>query len=234
MDRTTAHHDWEPRSEADRAHAQLRASLLSGVFLPGERLRPAELQQRFGIGLTPIREALTRLGVEGLVLGAAQRGFRVREASVQEFSDLMETRRELERACLVRSIERGNETWEAEIVAAMHALSRADLPKTPRDAQSAATWEQRHRRFHLALIAACASKWRLQFWHTLADHSQRYRKLRILRRRDPVAQVRNLNDEHERIMRAVLARDTDKACRLMDEHLRATERSVKRMLTASD
>lgn len=223
-----------PTSESDRAYQLMRAAVIAGTFPPGERLRPAAIQERFGVGLTPIREALMRLGVEGLVVGEPQRGFRVRDASLAEFNDLMETRRELERICLTRSITRGNETWESAIVAAMHLLSRTPLPSTRSDARTADLWEQRHRNFHLALVSACDSSWRLHFWNVLADHSERYRKLRLLRRGERVAQVRDLDAEHQRIMEAVLARNEALACRLMDQHLLATQQAIVRMLAERD
>jgi DNA-binding GntR family transcriptional regulator len=223
----------EASSEADRAHALLRSCVLSGDFKPGEKLRPANLQEKLDIGLTPLREGLMRLSVEGLVVGEAQRGFRVRDATVEEFTDLMQTRRELERVCITRAIERGTEAWESQIIAAEHLLARTPLPETPNDLRAAELWEVRHRAFHHALVSACGSAWWLQFWNKLVDHSERYRKLRLLRRREAVAQVRDLNAEHRRIMKAVVARDVARASKLIDEHLLATEKSVSRMLAAN-
>jgi DNA-binding GntR family transcriptional regulator len=142
----------------------------------------------------------------------------------------MATRREIERLCLSKAIARGDATWEAEIVAAMHMLSRSELPASEHDRDAAALWESRHRRFHLALVAACGSDWLLRFWGTLADHSERYRKIRLLHHRDAQAKVRDVNAEHAAIMAAVLARDADTACALLDAHLNATETSVVRLL----
>jgi DNA-binding GntR family transcriptional regulator len=223
----------DSRSEADRAHALLRASLLSGEFKPGEKLRPAMLQEKLDVGLTPLRESLMRLSVEGLVVGEAQRGFHVRQVTLDEFVDLMETRRELERICIVRAIERGTAEWEAQIVAAEHLLALTPLPKTPRDVAAAELWEVRHRAFHHALVSACGSPWRLQFWNRLTDHSERYRKLRLLRRHEPVAQVRDFVTEHRRLMNAVVARDVARACQLVDQHLLVTQKSVSRLLMAT-
>jgi GntR family carbon starvation induced transcriptional regulator len=223
-------HDARPRSETERAHALLRAELLAGALAPGERLRPSALQARLDVGLTPIREALMRLAVEGLIVGATQRGFRVKDVSLAEFADLMETRREIERVCLTRAIERGDAAWEAAIVAAMHLLARTPLPRTPTDRTTAELWETRHRAFHFALVAACGSPWRLQFWQNLYDHAERYRKIRLLRHREPAARVRAVNAEHQRIMEAALARDQQRATRLMDAHLLTTERAVAAIL----
>jgi GntR family transcriptional regulator, carbon starvation induced regulator len=142
----------------------------------------------------------------------------------------MDTRRELERACLSPVIKRGDAAWESEIVAAMHLLERTPLPRTPSDGVAADLWEARHRRFHLALVSACGSPWRLQFWRSLYDHAERYRKIRLLRHKEPAARVRAVNAEHQRIMKAVLAREQRTAAWLIDAHLLATECAVSAIL----
>jgi len=81
-------------------------------------------------------------------------------------------------------------------------------------------------------VAACGSAWLLRFWNTLADHSERYRKYRLLHHRDAQAEVRDVNAEHVEIMNAMLARDAARAVMLMDAHLTATEQSVARLLAA--
>ena len=217
-------------SQAERAYRRLRSEILHGDLMPGERLRAADLQDRFQLGLTPIREALMRLSSESLVEAETNRGSRVTEASLAELADLMSTRRIIERACLSAAIARGDATWEAEIVAAMHLLSRTPLPADTEDRRTAAEWEIQHRRFHSALVAACGSSWLLRFWNTLADHSERYRKVRLLHHREVRAEVRDVNAEHQLIMVAVLDRDVARATELMDAHLSATEKSVARLL----
>ena len=98
------------------------------------------------------------------------------------------------------------------------------------DREAATLWEAQHRRFHLALVSACGSAWLLRFWSTLADHSERYRKVRLLHRHEAQAEVRDVNSEHAAIMEAVLKRDAARACDLLDAHLSATETSVLRLL----
>ena len=218
-------------SLAERAYRRLRGEILHGRLMPGERLRAADLQGRFQLGLTPIREALMRLSSENLVEAEANRGSRVSEATPAEFADLMATRRLIERACLTQSILRGDAVWEARIVAAMHLLSRTPLPRTADDQEAAEAWEARHRQFHAALVSACGSDWQLRIWNMLADHSERYRKIRLLRHREARAEVRDVNAEHGEIMSAALARETARAAMLMDEHLRRTEISVARLLS---
>ncbi len=216
---------------AEQAYRRLRVEILHGALMPGERLRAADLHGRFGLGLTPIREALGRLAAENLVELENHRGSRVREASLAELADLMATRRGIERLCLEASIAHGDAAWEAEIVASLHLLSRTELPKGEDDRTGATLWEARHRRFHAALVAACGSAWMLRFWNLLSDHSERYRKVRLLRHTEAAAEVRDIPGEHQAIAQAVLARDAARATTLMDAHLLATENSVARLLS---
>jgi len=217
-------------SLTERAYQRLRMSILSGDLPPGTRLRASDLQDRFNLSLTPIREALMRLTSEGLVDGETNRGARVSSASLKAFADLMDARQEIEAICLRRAIARGDAAWEAEIVAAMHLLSRTPLPDNAGNRAATLDWEKYHRRFHFALVSACGSQWLLRFWNTLADQSERYRAIRLLRRSETAAEVRDMNGEHTAIMNAVVSRDTDLAISLMSAHLKATERAIARLL----
>lgn len=220
------------RSGSERAYRRLRDEILHGGVLPGDRLTAADLRARYGLGLTPIREALTRLSAEGLVDAETHRGARVADVSAEGLADLMATRRSIERLCISAAIERGDAAWEARVVASMHVLARTPLPSDPGDRAAAAAWEKRHRDFHFALVSACGSEWLLRFWGTLVDHSERFRSLRLLHRHARAAKVRNVNAEHRAIMSAALDRDVAAATSLMDRHLVATESSVARLLAA--
>lgn len=215
---------------APAAYLTLRAEILSGPLQPGERLLPADLKDRYGLGLTPIREALTRLASEGLVEAEAHRGARVRAVTLSEFTDLMRTRREIEALCLSAALAHGDAAWEAEILRTLHLLTCAALPDSPEDRATAEAWERAHRAFHFALVAACGSAWLTRFWNELADHSERYRKIRLLNYKRRAADVRDVNAEHRAIAEAALARDADAAISLMNSHLGRTEAAVARLL----
>jgi GntR family carbon starvation induced transcriptional regulator len=222
----------ESLSHAERAYRRLRSEILYGDLMPGERLRAAELQDRFSLGLTPIREALMRLSSENLVEVDPNRGSRVSDASLAELADLMATRREIEKLCLTSAMTHGDTAWEGDIVAALHRLSRTPLPSSIDDREAATQWEAQHRSFHFALVSACQEKWLLRFWNILTDHSERYRKYRLLQRQasPAVPPVRNVNEEHQALMEAVLKRDIPTATQLMQAHLNATEQSVAKLL----
>jgi GntR family transcriptional regulator, carbon starvation induced regulator len=223
--------DEGPGLRSERAYQRLRREIILGELMPGERLRAADLQERFGLGLTPIREALTRLSVEGMVEGESHRGPRVPGLSQDGLADLFATRRDVERLCLTRALAAGDALWEAGIVAAFHLLSRTPLPLSGEERDGVAAWERHHRAFHLSLVSACGSEWLMRFWTTLVDHSERYRKLRLLTLGvEPMVADRVARD-HERLMEAALARDVDEACRRMDQHLADTEAAVAALLT---
>ncbi len=79
------------RSNTERAYLRLRREILHGDLMPGDRLTAADLQDRFSLGLTPIREALMRLSAEGLVDAETHRGARVADVSRAALADLMAT-----------------------------------------------------------------------------------------------------------------------------------------------
>jgi len=217
------------RTSAD-AYEFLRQELLHGALMPGDRLRVANLNERYRLGLSPIREALMRLTSEGLVSWESYRGARVPDDNLEEFRDMIRTRREIERLCLTKAIALGDANWEAEIVRSFHVMSRTPFPDPSDSRETIANWERRHRQFHYALVAACDSAWLLQFWNTLADQSERYRKLRLFRTGTDKTRQLDAQRDHEMIMKAVIDRDVAVSTDLMDKHLIQTENTISKLL----
>lgn len=220
-----------PRTLASQAQELLRQDILSGLLAPGQRLRTKELQARYGLGLSPLRESLQRLSAEGMVVNDEQRGFAVASVSAAELEDLTLARSSLEAIMLPMAVRLGKTDWEAEIVAAFHRLSRTPLPHDPAAIDDARLWELRHRSFHHALVAGCQSPWLLRLHGQLVDQSERYRKIRILHHQQSKAQVRNVNAEHQALMDAVLKRDAKRAVELMTRHLVATSKATIRLMS---
>ena len=218
------------RTLASQAHDLLRRDILSGTLAPGQRLRTKDLQARYGLGLSPLRESLQRLSAEGIVVNDAQRGFAVAPVSVAELRDLTVARTALESTMLPMAMHLGSADWEGDIVAAFHRLSRTPLPNDPAAMADASLWELRHRSFHHALVAGCGSPWLLRLHGQLVDQSERYRKIRILHHLESQAQVRDVNAEHQAVMEAVLRRDAAQAVALMTQHLVATSDATARLM----
>ncbi len=212
----------EPKTLARQAHNLLRDDILSGQLRPGERLRTKGLQERYGLGLSPLRESLQRLSAEGLVVMDEQRGFAVANVSLAELKDLTLARSALESIMLPLALANGDENWEARIVADFHRLSRTALPAGPNADETARQWEQRHRAFHEALLAGCGSPWLMRLHGQLVDQTERYRMIRLQRLSKGKPAARDIHAEHRALMETVLARDATQAVELMRKHLQAT------------
>lgn len=207
------------RTLIETAYEALRREIIDGTLEPGAKLRTEELRERYDVGGSTIREALTRLLGEALVTAEGQRGFRVAPASLVDFRDLTAVRRLIETEALRQAIEVGGEAWESAIVAAFYRLSKTEERLRDDPVGAAAEFEARNRDFHHALIAACPSPWLHRLNALLYQQSERYRRMVVARRTVP----RDVHAEHKGILDATLARDAARACGLLGEHI---ERSV--------
>jgi len=218
---------------AETAYRRLRRDIVAGIFTPGQPLRLELLKQRYGLSFSPLREALNRLQAERLVTAAALRGFSVAAFSVDEMWDATETRILIESEALRRSIEDGDDNWEAGIVAAFHALElQARRVISSMDAatdEDLASLEVRHQEFHLALIGSCKSPRLLNLAYQLYAETQRYR-LPSLTGRFVASEARDIPREHREIMEAVLNRKSAEAISLLAKHYRRTAELVESAL----
>jgi GntR family transcriptional regulator, carbon starvation induced regulator len=198
---------------------RLRAEIVHGTRLPGEKLRLEHLAPSYGVGRTPLREACCRLAAEGLVTIEDQRGFRVAPISRRDLLDLTRTRQQIETIALRASIHQGTVAWEGEVTAALHRLERSGSPPPKGDLGDA--WEREHGRLHAVLLSACDSPLLLRFCAALFEQSERYRRLAAAYGQPS----RDIRAEHRALVQAVLDRDAERACALLVEHIaRTTER----------
>jgi DNA-binding GntR family transcriptional regulator len=213
---------------ADLADRHLRHDIVRGMLKPGEKLTAAALIQRYGIGASPLREALSRLSADHLVLLQGKRGFTVAPISLADLDDISRARRLVETEAVRLSVNEGDELWEARMVAAFHRLERADerLKSGAALEPELDAWEQRNRDFHEAIISACCSPWLLRLQHLLFTQHERYRRL-SLGKPDP---GRDLQAEHRAIMQACLERDAARAAGLVGTHIDLTAASVRALL----
>lgn len=218
----------EPMTLAEKAYDALRRDIVSGALKPGAPLRMAQLSDRYGMGFSPLREALNRLQAERLVTSVALKGFSVAPLSMAEMWDATNTRILIESRALRLSIEQGGDEWEAGIVGALHALLLQAARGTASE-EDARALEARHHAFHHALLSACGSGWLMDFFQRLYVESERYRHPMLAPR--PGEPARDVQAEHEALAKATLARDADLACALLADHYRRTAQRVERMMT---
>ena len=200
------------KTQSDRVWEKLRSDILASRILPGSKLRINDIAETMEVSLGAVREALSRLGAEGLVIAESQKGYRVTPLSADELLDLTEARVEIERIALSRSIERGDLEWETNLVAAWHRLARTN------EREPGERWPMAHAGFHQALVAACGSAKLLQIRAQLYEQLERYRRFS-----GPIDNFqRDVAAEHQRIFDAALARDVGAATSAITDHLRKT------------
>jgi DNA-binding GntR family transcriptional regulator len=199
---------------------QIRSDILHNRLEPGSRLLFRDMRERYRSGLSPLREALMRLVSEGLVLLEDHKGFRVAPVSREEMIDIANTLLELEAIAIRMAVEKGDDRWEAQIVARYHELSKREM--FAGDGTLDAEWEARNVAFHEALYEACGSPSLKLVCHLLYERHSRYRRLRT-RQGDP---SRNVSKEHEGLMRATIGRNADAAIALLRKHRSATMADV--------
>ena len=175
------------------------------------------------MGLSPIREALSRLSSEGLVRQSDQRGFVVTPLTEADLDALTRTRCWLNEIGLGKSIAHGDDAWEESVVVGFHRLSRAT--RFFADSRNP-VWDAAHQAFHAAVVAASRSPWLIGYCAQLFDAFERYRNLSAF----TAAARPGHGDEHKAIMEAAAGRDADTACRLWRQHYELSATLVRKHL----
>jgi DNA-binding GntR family transcriptional regulator len=204
---------------ASSAYRAIKEDIIGGVLAPREWLRIDALRERYGTGASPIREALNRLSAEGLVLQQDQRGFLVADLDENDLAEVIFTRCALNEIMLPAALTHGDVAWEERVVLAHYHLAKT--PPFRSDGRPNPDYLARHREFHMAMLAACGSRWLLDVSAKLFDWTQRYQNLAM--RHDLVA-TRDVAGEHDDLVKAILARDARRAIDLLNAHVRETGR----------
>lgn len=199
------------------AYRWLKRDIIRGVFQPGEKLLMSRLKSRYDLGIGPLREALSQLVAERLVVAISQRGYRVAPMSLDELVDLYDARAQLEGLILKLGIERGDDSWEADILAKAHTLAKVMEVNTPDELLG--VWDTRHKAFHTAIARGCRSPHLLQVRETLFDQVERYRHLWLRETVLSEAALERKRREHAALVDVILARDAERAAEMMREHL---------------
>lgn len=218
-------------TQASSVFDQMREDIVACRIMPGEKMQMEALRTSYGVGLSPIREALNRLITEGLVTQEDQKGFRAAPVSLAELEDVTLARRWIGASALKASIENGDAAWEESVLLALHRWERGIRSSSPDDPRAISLHHRLHSDFHRALLGACGSEWMLGVWDTAFDFVQRYQVMSLRsgapRGRDPIK-------EHRALMEATLERDLERALALHDNHLELTLILVREIAASGD
>jgi DNA-binding GntR family transcriptional regulator len=192
-----------------RVYRSLKAAILAGRWPAGERLTEERVTGELQASRTPVREALHRLEVEGVVVRAGRRGHAVPPPSAEVRDDLLELGAVLEGYALRILCDR----IAPEALAALHkTVQRADAALAHGNPREAAQW---HGRFHASVRLGISDRRRLaDGLNDSAQHLIRYRSPGI----PSVATCRRIADQHREILVALQLGDPDVCERLMRAH----------------
>jgi DNA-binding GntR family transcriptional regulator len=219
-DTSAAAHVGAAPSLSVAVHDRMRADILAGRFDPGSRLSPRELATEFEVSLSVVREALSRLAEQGLVVATPQLGFSVVSLDVDDLVDLTKVRVLIEGAALRQAVEHTDIEYETRVVAAHHRLTRTPFLADEASKTITDEWAAAHAAFHDALISASPSFRLRDLSANLRDHSELYRRWS-----GPFAagnKRRDVEGEHRSMMQAVLDHDADRAVHLLADHINLT------------
>ena len=208
-------------TKSSQAAQKLRKDILSGYFAPNSKLQLENLKKRYGVGFSPLREALSRLATSGLVHFEEQCGFCVPALSLEELHDIYTNRMRIENIALALAIEHGDEHWEADVIACWYRYSKFMKANDPLDSY---TWHAMEEEFSSTLIKACQSPWLLKMKTILYENAARYHFLCLNRHKaNREIILEHINDCQD-LVDAVIARDKIKALEISN---RAWQSSIQ-------
>ncbi len=198
----------------------LRKAILTGELKPGERLMELHLANRLGVSRTPIREAIRKLELEGLVTMLPRRGAEVAQITEKSLKDVLEVRRALDALCAELACGRITEAEEAKLAAACEKFAQATKTK---DATVIAMADVA---LHDIIVAATGNQRLVQLVNNLAEQMYRYRFEYI----KDESQHERLIEEHRMIYESIVKKDRAAAAEAARIHIDNQEKSIMRQI----
>ncbi|HHW14918.1 MAG TPA: GntR family transcriptional regulator [Firmicutes bacterium] len=198
----------------------LREAIIQGRLHPGERLMEIQLAEELGVSRTPVREAIRKLELEGLVLMIPRKGAYVSEISMKDIADVFEIRRALEGLAARLAAERAT---EQEIERLERALVKIAEIAQAEDLDGAVALDTD---FHEELMAASHNPRLSQLVSNLREQIQRFRLTSL----SHPGRVKLAVEEHRKIVDAIASHDADLAQNLAYEHIENAENSLMEVI----
>lgn len=188
--------------------------IYNGDLPPGEHIKGEYLKNQLGTGLTPIREALSRMINTNIVEFIDNIGFKVSKITTKIVTDTYISYAKLETMLLKEAIENGDDIWESNIVASLYRLSKIESEGTNAAYE---IWSKQNEEFHDSLISGCnlsglkntrLNLLLLKNWYTnLANKNSMHQQIDVN------------HSEHSKIAELTISRRSEAACSLLYKHL---------------
>lgn len=194
----------------------LRQAIITGEFAPGERLMEIALANRLGVSRTPVREAIRKLELEGLVIMIPRKGAQVARITEKNLRDVIEIRSVLEELAVSLSCERIDEEGKKRLEEAhrefVEAVNTNDI----------LTMVEKDEQFHNAIFESTCNDRLIPIINNLREQFYRYRMEYI----KDIQHHTILVKEHEKLVHAIFNRDSETARRIMRTHLQNQQEAV--------
>ena len=195
-------------STVDKVYDRLRSMAIGYVLKPGERLNEVALAKSLGVSRTPLREALNRLCIEGLLRFLPGKGFYCRDLDVQEIFSLYELRKVIEVSALRLSLQRAT---DAEI---QSVLAFLDHTGPDAGARSVSEMVDLDEQFHERLMSMSGNQEMLRVLRNVNARIRFVRWIDMNRADRPASQ-----SEHRAVLAGLMARDEAACVGVLERHI---------------
>ncbi len=202
----------------------LRRAILTGQLKPGERLMEVHLANKLGVSRTPIREAIRKLELEGLVIMIPRRGAEVARITEKSLKDVLEVRRALDALSVELACDRITEEDMKRLLQACQDFEKAAKGK---DASVIAKADVA---LHDIIVEATGNQRLAQLVNNLSEQMYRYRFVYIKEE----SKHDMLVAEHREIYESIASRDKERAARAAKLHIDNQEKSIIRQIRLED
>lgn len=194
----------------------LRQAILTGELKPGERLMEIHLADRLGVSRTPIREAIRKLELEGLVVMIPRKGAQVARITEKNLKDVLEVRRALDILAVQLACRRMDDDYKKQLREACDAFAKVVKNNDTKDITEADV------HFHDIINKSTGNDRLIQLVNNLAEQMYRYRLEYI----KDAAYHNRLVEEHEEIYDAIVNHDEERAAKAVVLHIDNQEKTI--------
>lgn len=198
----------------------LRGAIISGVLKPGERLMEVQLAEKLGVSRTPIREAIRKLELEGLVVMMPRKGVYVTDMSTKDITDVLEIRAALEGLAsglaAMRITDDEIEDLEMTALEFHKAIEAEDIDRIMKEDIE----------FHDKIFKAARNEKLLQISNNLREQVQRFRIMYL----NKSNKLKELAREHFKIAEAISQRNIEQAEKIAKMHIENAEKYILTMV----
>lgn len=207
----------------DVVFESIRGAILSGTIKPGERLMEVQMAEKLGVSRTPIREAIRKLELEGLVIMVPRKGVYVADLSVKDITDVLEIRAALEGLAASLAASR---VKKEDVDSIEKAVREFDEAIKGEDFELIV---EKDMQFHASIFEATNNEKLIALTNNLREQIQRFRVMMLKNS----SKLNDMSSEHREIADAICNKNMEKAQELASSHIVQAEYHILKMVENS-